>query len=80
MFCENIWVSPFRCFDWNCEDSVIQWLRQWFQMMMVEQYEDYKEHYLTIINWNFKIIWFWLSVDYDKWLVFYTAHYWTELE
>ncbi|MEF2175813.1 MAG: CAP domain-containing protein [Candidatus Absconditabacteria bacterium] len=80
MFCENIGVSPFRCYDGNCEEAIIEGLRKGFEMMMDEQFQDYKAHYLTIINGNFKIIGFGLSVDYDKGLVFYTAHYGTELE
>jgi hypothetical protein len=80
---ENVWWWTFTCNDWECSEELNEWIKRTFDFFMKEEFEEYKLHYLSVVNEYFKEIWLWIAVQETKdnhYEFYLTVHYCTELE
>ncbi len=79
---ENIWRWTYTCNDSDCTDEFINWIKSTFLFYMSEKDQDYKAHYLSIMNDYFKEIWIWFAIEKQStnyYKYYLTVHYCTEL-
>jgi len=80
---ENVWWGTFTCNDWECSEELNEWIKRTFDFFMKEEFEEYKLHYLSIVNEYFTEIGLWIAIQEikDNHYEFYlTVHYCTELK
>jgi len=79
---ENIWYWVYNCNDNNCNDELSKWIKWVFDSYLKEKDKQYKAHYNSIIEPNFRKIWLWIAINktWNNTYKFYmTIHFCTEI-
>lgn len=76
-FTENVWVGYVKCKEKDCTDQVITAIKSTRNWFMSEAKYGWA-HYNSLVNKNFRLIWFWLYID-KKNKYYLTIHYATKI-
>lgn len=85
-FSESIWKFWYYCYDDDCSDELIDWLKQIYKIYENEKWLNYPEnaHYLAIVNPYYTKIWLGISIKKTSEKNYYdfyvTTHYCSNLK